>query len=97
MLKDSGDKIDSSDKENLNKKVNELRQTISKNNIEDIKNGKEDLQKLMFEVSTKLYQKSAEQQSDNQTENASAGTTAGSGSDEKVYDADFKDVDNNKN
>ncbi len=94
LLKDSGDKIESVDKENLEKKVSSLRQAISGNNVEEIKNGREDLQKLMFEVSTKLYQKSAQDQASGQTENAGAGENTAGG--EKVYDADFKDVDSDK-
>ena len=95
LLKDSEDKIENADKENLNKKVTELREKISKNNIEDIKNGREELQKLMFEVSTKLYQKSAKEQTD--AENNDESKTGNSGdTGEKVYEADYKDVDNNK-
>lgn len=94
LLKDSGDKIESVDKENLERKVSSLRQAISGNNVEEIKNGREDLQKLMFEVSTKLYQKSAQDQASGQTENAGAGENTAGG--EKVYDADFKDVDSDK-
>lgn len=93
LIKDSGDKIDESDKDNLNKKVTELRQTISKDNIQEIKDGKEDLQKLMFEVSTKLYQKSAEQQTSG---DSTEGTGETKDNGEKVYEADYKDVDNNK-
>lgn len=93
LIKDSGDKIDATDKENLNKKVEVLRQTLTKDDVQAIKDGREDLQKLMFEVSTKLYQKSAEQQTGGEPQN---GEDNASENGEKVYDAEYKDVDNNK-
>lgn len=93
LLKDSGDKIEAADKENLNKKVEELRQTLTKDDVQAIKDGREDLQKLMFEVSTKLYQKSAEQQTSGDAQSSENNTQENG---EKVYDAEYKDVDNNK-
>lgn len=96
LLKDSGDKIDSADKENLNSKVSELRKVISENSVEKIKSGREDLQKLMFDVSTKLYQKSAEQQTEDPAKSDTESSSQGDNGEEKVYDADYKDVDNNQ-
>ncbi len=93
LLKDSGDKIEAADKESLNKKVEELRQTLTKDDVQAIKDGREDLQKLMFEVSTKLYQKSAEQQTSGDAQSSENNTQENG---EKVYDAEYKDVDNNK-
>ncbi len=96
LLKDSGDKIESADKDNLNNKVSDLRDKLSKNNLDDIKAGKEDLQKAMFDVSTKLYQKSAEQQAGAPNGENAQNPGQGQEGEEKIYDADFKDVDNNK-
>lgn len=96
LLKDSGDKIESADKDNLNNKVSDLRDKLSKNNLDDIKVGKEDLQKAMFDVSTKLYQKSAEQQAGAPNGENAQNPGQGQEGEEKIYDADFKDVDNNK-
>lgn len=101
LLKDSGDKISAQDKDTLNQKISTLKDTISKNNIEDIKRDKEDLQKAMYEVSTKLYQEAAAQPQADATQNAQANPSAeagqtGTGAEQNVYDADYKDVDNNK-
>ena len=52
LLKDSGDKIQQSDKDSLNQKVSDLRSKLSSNNIDEIKSSKDDLQKTMFEIST---------------------------------------------
>ena len=93
LLKDSGDKIDQADKDALNQKIDELKKKLSENNIEEIKKAKDDLQSKMFEVSSKLYQ--ASQQGAQGQPN---GTNPGQNSqnpNQNVYDADYKDVNNN--
>ena len=112
LLKDSGDKIDAADKTKLEEKVKNLRDIISKNDSEKIKTETEEVRKVLYEVSAKLYQNAAA--ANNATasaaNNAAAGgsTTDGNnaatgqggsaaGSDSgNVYNADFKDVDSNK-
>ena len=96
LIKDSEDKIESADKDDLNKKVTELREKIKSGSIDDIKSGKEELQKKMYEVSTKLYQQAAPQ-GENAGQNSGAEQANNNGS-ENVYNADYKDVDpeNNK-
>ena len=91
LISDSADKIPEDDKQNLNQKVSELKETSKSNDIEAIRKGIDDLQKVMYEVSSKLYKQatpdqSAQTQSDTQT---------AENSDNNVYDADYKDVDNN--
>ena len=99
LINENGDKIDNADKDNLNAKVKSLKEAISANNMDTIKSGKEDLQKTMYEVSAKLYQNAAPNQaagaaeSQNSDVNGTAGNAQGG---ENVYEADFKDVDNNK-
>ena len=93
LLKDSGDKIDQVDKDALNQKIDELKKKLSENNIEEIKKAKDDLQSKMFEVSSKLYQ--ASQQGAQGQPN---GTNPGQNSqnpNQNVYDADYKDINNN--
>ncbi|BED92763.1 MAG: molecular chaperone DnaK [Candidatus Paraimprobicoccus trichonymphae] len=93
LLKDSADKIESADKENLEKKIGVLRETLKTDNFENIKKDMADLQKDMYEVSTKLYQKaSVDGQAVGNSDNNS-NTTDGN----NVYEADYKDVDNNDN
>jgi len=83
-------KIDASDKDTLNSKVSALRETIKSGNNENIKKEMEELQKSMYEVSTKLYQKAAPQgDSSNSTENNSQEAS----NSENVYNADYKEVD----
>ena len=92
LIKDSSDKIDASDKDNLNAKVTDLREKIKSGNIDEIKSGKDELQKSMYDVSTKLYQQAAAQSQNN----SAAGTDAETGdsaNSENVYNADYKEVD----
>ena len=93
LISENGDKIAEEDKNNLNTKVASLREVISKNDNDAIKNQTEELQKAMYEVSAKLYQQASPQQGPE-----GAGPEAGSqqSSEENVYDADFKEVDDNK-
>ena len=112
LLKDSGDKIDAADKTKLEEKVKNLRDIISKNDSEKIKTETEEVRKVLYEVSAKLYQNAAA--ANNATASAANSAAAGgsttdgnyaatdqggsaAGSDSgNVYNADFKDVDTNK-
>lgn len=90
LLKDSEDKVEAADKENLNAKVSSLREKIKSGSLDDIKNEKEQLQKAMYEVSTKIYQKAAPQGAPQGADAAQGGNAQGA---ENVYNADYKDVD----
>lgn len=99
LISDSGDKIDQADKDNINTKVSALKEAISKNDAALMDSAKEDLQKTMYEVSTKLYQKAAPQGAAPQDTAPQGNPTqpnGGNNSDPNVYDADFTDVDDNK-
>ena len=64
-----------------------LKEAINQNNADMMKTGKDELQKTVYEVSSKLYQQAAPQGGQpgaNPDPNAPQGN---------VYDADYKDVD----
>ena len=84
------DKIEQADKDSLNSKVNDLREKIKAGNIEDIKSGKDELQKAMYDVSTKLYQQAAPQPNSGEPNPNDGQTKDGA---ENVYNADYKEVD----
>jgi len=91
LIKDNGDKIDEADKTDLTAKVATLKEAITKNDAADMKAKSEELQKAMYAVSEKLYKAAtpaqpAEGQPTDPAQNADG---------DHVYDADFKDVDNN--
>ena len=106
LLRDSGDKIDAADKTNLEEKSKKLKETVASNNSENIKKETEEVQKVLYDVSAKLYQKAAAN-SGATGGAAGAGNAAGStnsagadnagnaqgGPEGNVYNADYKDVD----
>lgn len=91
LIKDSEGKIDASDKDSLTQKVTALRETIKSGNVDNIKKDMEELQKNMYDVSTKLYQQSVPQ-GDATGQQQSTADSSAQGS-ENVYNADYKDVD----
>jgi molecular chaperone DnaK len=102
-IKDLGDKISSDQKERLEKAVKELQEALSKKEIEPIKSKIENLKNVLQEVSTTVYQRVAQEQARqaqaSQAGAAGAGAAGSSGSGgkkEKVVDADFKVVDEEK-
>ena len=97
LLKDSGDKIDDSDKTDLNAKVSALRTAMSADNADDMKAKTEELQKAMYAVSEKLYKNAAPQgapqgqpQGAPQQPNQGPATDANGNT---VYNAEYHDVD----
>ncbi len=97
LLKDNEGKIDSSDKDSLESKVNSLKEKIKSGDSSAIKSEMEELQKSMYEVSTKLYQSASANQAaqgGNPSENAQNSNSANG---ENVYNADYKDVDPEQN
>ena len=87
LVNENGDKIAEEDKNAINQKVAALKEAINQNNADLMKTGKDDLQKTVYEVSSKLYQQAAPQGGQpgaNPDPNAPQGN---------VYDADYKDVD----
>ena len=96
LLKDSGDKIEESDKTDLNAKVSALRSAMSADNAEDIKAKTEELQKAMYAVSEKLYKNAAPQQPQGNPQANPSQPNAGSTTDANgntVYNAEYHDVD----
>ena len=95
LITDNGDKMDASDKSDLEAKVKVLKDAVAANNMDTIKSASDDLQKAMYAVSEKLYKAAAPQgqpvDPSQQAPGASSGNNNGN-----VYDADFKDVDDNK-
>ena len=101
LVNESGDKIDPTDKDSLNTKIAALKDAISKNDKPMMDAAKEDLQKTLYEVSSKLYQQAAPQGQPGQPGPDMGGAAPDQGApqggnDGNVYDADFTDVDDNK-
>ena len=61
LVSDSGDKMQDSDKNEINTKVAALRETLKNGTVDQIKSGMDDLQKAVYAASEKLYQQQAPQ------------------------------------
>lgn len=103
-LKDYGDKVSASDKENVERELNTLKTAIKDKNLTAIKTGSESLQKVSHKLAEEMYKATAAQQ---QGAEAGAGADMGGGSQQSgggsqpgnsaqndgkddVIDADFK-------
>ena len=98
LVSDSGDKMQDSDKNEINTKVAALRETLKTGTVDQIKAGMDDLQKAVYAASEKLYQQQAPQggQPGQQPpyQGGNPGDNGGNnGGDGNVYDADYKEVD----
>ncbi len=87
LLSENGEHIADSDKDNLNTKVATVKTALAGTDMDAIQSAKDDLQKAMYAVSEKLYQDAAAQ--------GAASQQAPQTDDNGVYNADFKDVDDN--
>ncbi|MGN1456332.1 MAG: molecular chaperone DnaK [Acutalibacteraceae bacterium] len=87
LINENGEHISQEDKDSLNSKVSAVKSALAQNNMDMIQSTKDELQKAMYAVSEKLYQDAAAQGAAQQqaphTEN-------------DVYNADYKDVDDDK-
>ncbi len=94
LLKDNGDKLDASDKTDVESKVSALKEAINKGDTALMKTGMEELQKALYTASEKLYKNAAPQDGQApQGGQPGAGQAPNGGN---VYDAEYKDVDDNK-
>ena len=98
-LKEHGDKLDASTKENIEKEVENLKQKLTSENVGEIKEGIDKLSSAAQKLAEVLYAQN------NQAGDAGAGASQGSAyaeeetakKDENVVDADFEEVKDDKN
>jgi chaperone protein DnaK len=94
MLRELGDQVSDSERDNLNEKVAELRKAVQDQDIEKAKSLYSDLEQDLYKLSERVYRKSQEAGGAEQAEEP-AGSAAGSQGqssegDDDVIDADFK-------
>jgi molecular chaperone DnaK len=85
---DLGDKIGKEQIESIDKTVNELRQTLPSKDVDKIKTKSEELNKVLQQVGTVVYQQAAAQQA----AQAQAGASEGKKEKENVVDAEYEEV-----
>ena len=97
LLKESGDKLQPSDKSEIESKVSALKSAIDSNNTDNIKRATEELQAAWSKASEYLYKQG--QQAGGQTEQQSQANETNSEDtgrkDDSVVDADYEVVDDN--
>ena len=91
-MKDLGDKVDSSKKDNINTKVEALKAVMDSENVEDIKKATEELTNALYEISSEIYQQ-AQQEAGNAEQ---GGPQHQGGSDDNVVDADYTVMDDDE-
>ena len=91
LISDNGDKIEEGDKTELNQKIATLKEALPGDNMDAINLAKEDLQKTVYAISEKLYKAAAPQ------EGAATDDSKQDANGNNVYDAEYKDVNEDDN
>ena len=95
-LKEMGDKIDASGKEQIEKSIADLKKTLEGGDVEMIKTATESLTEISYSVFGKVYEQAQQQAGGaGYDANAQGGYDANAGKD-NVVDADYEVVDDNK-
>ena len=95
-LKEMGDKIDASGKEQIEKSIADLKKTLEGGDVEMIKTATESLTEISYSVFGKVYEQAQQQAGGaGYDPNAQGGYDANAGKD-NVVDADYEVVDDNK-
>ena len=98
LLKESGDKLQPSDKSEIESKVSALKSAIDSNNTDNIKRATEELQATWSKASETLYKQGQGQQAGGQQQQSQANETNNEDTgrkDDSVVDADYEVVDDN--
>jgi len=97
-LRDLGDKVSASDRSRAEEALAKLKKVKDGDDIRDIKNAAENLQRVMQQIGERVYQQASSQRTDTGTRSAQGPTSPGKESErgEKVVDADYEIVDDDK-
>ena len=93
-LKEIGDKVSAAEKNDVEAKVNDLKEALKGDNLDAIKSAQDDLQNKFYEVSQKLYQ-AAQGAQGAQGAQPGQDPNAQQGGNDGYTDADFTEVDDN--
>jgi molecular chaperone DnaK len=99
MISENKEKIEASEKEQIEAEIANLRKEMESGNAESIKEAKTKLEQASHKFAERIYQETAGQQAQQgqqEQPEAEEGETAAADSGEKVYDADFEVVDDEK-
>ena len=97
-ISEMGDKLDEAEKAGVQAKIDATKEALKGEDIEAIKKASEELQQEIYKISEKVYKVAQEAAAANQAAgNADGGAGAQGNGGSNVYDADYKDVDENGN
>ncbi len=105
LLKENGDKVEPSEKEAMEAEMASVRKAIATDDLAAIKEAKGRLEQVSHKFAERIYQQHAQQQGQGQPGPGDAGAgqgrpegaeQPGAGGNEKVYDADYEVVDDDK-
>ncbi len=95
-LKELGDKVSGDQKQKVEKAIEVTKDALKSEDVGRIKSAIEDLTKEMHAISTILYQQQAQQQQQGQPQEGQQEASGEEKKDEKVTDAEYKVVDEDK-
>ena len=99
-LTDMGDKLDEGEKAAVQAKIDETKEALKGDDIEKIKTASEALQQEIYKISEKVYKAAQEaaaaQQGANPADGAAGAGANGAADGSNVYEADYKDADDDK-
>ncbi|SFL66031.1 molecular chaperone DnaK [Salibacterium qingdaonense] len=88
-LEDLGENVDQSEKDKAEEAKNKVKEALEGEDIEAIQTAKDELQEIVQQLSTKLYEQAAEQAQQAQENEGDSG--------DDVVDADYEEVNDNDN
>ncbi len=95
LLKDNGDKVNSSDKAKIEEQIENLKNAIKGTNTEQIKSATEELQQAVYKFSEEMY-KNTGSAPGQEGPQAHTSDSNGQAKEDNVYDADYEVVDDDK-
>ncbi|MFQ6113448.1 MAG: molecular chaperone DnaK [bacterium] len=97
-IKDMGDKLNADEKSKLEAAVGRVKEALKTDNVDEMKSATEALSQAWTEVASKMYERTTAQAGAQGTEAGAGGAKAETeAKDEKVEEADFEVVDDDKN
>ena len=93
-LKDLGDKVSEDEKSKAEAELNIVKEKLKTGSSEEIKAATEKLTQIFYEISSKVYQQAGAQNAGPESSGEAGGQSTDS--QENVYDADYKVVDEDK-
>ena len=99
ILSENGDKINESDKKDVEDKLNALKEALKGDNADDIKAKKEELTQSFYKISEEIYKQAAaaQQAAGGAQQNPGAGAQGNAPGQDGYYETNYTDVEDEPN